>query len=161
MFAAKFLVFSCAFLLASAQSTVDIPINDPIIGSFNVQIRRYEAPYDIDSAKFGCIGSVISLSSVLTVASCVVDRPPSDIIVAVGSTVMSWKEDNAQLTLISEIAIHPKYQKTQPLVSNLAVLTVRAFILRTLKISLKFRIHRRRQLWTNLSSSLVHFPQLD
>lgn len=127
MFAKIFFTFSSILALSSAQTAVDIPLNDPVVSRFNVQVRHYDPPYDISSARFGCIGTVISRWHVLTAASCVDDRPPSDIIVALGSTDMSWSNDESELRLIEKFVVHPNYKSGNSLVANLAVLKVFQF----------------------------------
>jgi secreted trypsin-like serine protease len=123
-------VFAVLSLIAlgSAQTTVNIPLNDPETGSFNVQIRHYDQPFELGSSQFKCIGSVISLKCVLTAASCVIEKQASEVVIVVGSTTLDWNNDNGEVQLIEKIAVHPNYNKEQPLVANLAILFVSSHI---------------------------------
>lgn len=104
--------------------SVQVPLNDPSGSSFNVQVRHYLSPRDTGSAEFKCIGTIITLRHVLTVASCVWNKTFDDIILMVGSTLLDWRIDNSQLHDVNKIEIHPNYTNGQPMVANVAVLTV-------------------------------------
>jgi hypothetical protein len=119
-----FILFAVFASNSFGHLTIEVPINAENVADFNVQIRHYSHPYNVNSSTFGCLGALISLNKVLTVASCVYHHEVKNIVLIIGSTTFDHNNDNSEVHLVEKIDIHPGFKRNQFLVDNLAVLTV-------------------------------------
>lgn len=107
------------------QNSVPIPIHDPIVSSFNVQVRQYTESRIISAAQFRCMGTIITRRHVLTAAICVMNVSPRDILLILGSTSFDRLQDsNARLQHVEGTNVHIDFLNGQALNGNIAILQV-------------------------------------
>lgn len=89
---------------------------------FIAYIQHGKPGSQLKETEFQCTGVVISLSHVLTAASCVKDLSPSELLIVVGS-LDRFLLNNGSIHEVKKVSVHSNYTDKR-LMNNIALIEV-------------------------------------